>query len=238
MLMHVQYSSKSDWLFNTQSNVLKADWLILKNDEKATLNINMPSSTGQESKAWWFLYVHKCSRSLRLFLSLYNYDGAHRLAEYGILSDRSELSDCIIELFSYIHNSISFIWLVIDYHTQRRSVHSQKYQPVLQPLVKKGWFQIENKTHQDLDCSASFLTQGIWEDFSAYRLKWNGWCVASFKLGCGRCLGTHSTDDLCRFCLLLPHRGKQISWAKNMVQEICVFYWGLLNSHHHGPYFY
>ena len=29
--------SKSDWLFNTQS-----DWLILENVEKANLNINMP----------------------------------------------------------------------------------------------------------------------------------------------------------------------------------------------------
>ena len=34
--------SKYDWLFNTKSRVLQADWLILENDEKATLNINMP----------------------------------------------------------------------------------------------------------------------------------------------------------------------------------------------------
>ena len=34
---------KSDWLFNTQSNVLQADWLIVESKEKATLNINMPS---------------------------------------------------------------------------------------------------------------------------------------------------------------------------------------------------
>ena len=33
--------SKSDWLFNTQSRALQADWLILENNEKATLNINM-----------------------------------------------------------------------------------------------------------------------------------------------------------------------------------------------------
>ena len=33
---------KSDWLFNTQSRVLQADWFVLENDEKATLNINMP----------------------------------------------------------------------------------------------------------------------------------------------------------------------------------------------------
>ena len=33
--------STSDWLFNTQSRVLQADWLILENNEKATLNINM-----------------------------------------------------------------------------------------------------------------------------------------------------------------------------------------------------
>ena len=34
--------SKSDRLFNTQSRVLQADWLILVNNEKATLNINLP----------------------------------------------------------------------------------------------------------------------------------------------------------------------------------------------------
>ena len=32
----------SDWLFNTQSRVLQADWFILEINEKATLNINMP----------------------------------------------------------------------------------------------------------------------------------------------------------------------------------------------------
>ena len=33
---------KSEWLFNTQSRVLQADWFVLENDEKETLNINMP----------------------------------------------------------------------------------------------------------------------------------------------------------------------------------------------------
>ena len=34
--------SVARWLFNTQSRVLQADWLILENNEKATFNINMP----------------------------------------------------------------------------------------------------------------------------------------------------------------------------------------------------
>ena len=34
--------SKYGWTFNTQSRVLQADWLILENNEKATLNNNMP----------------------------------------------------------------------------------------------------------------------------------------------------------------------------------------------------
>ena len=37
--------SKSDRLFNTRirsTTVLQADWLIMENNEKATLNINMP----------------------------------------------------------------------------------------------------------------------------------------------------------------------------------------------------
>ena len=37
--------SKSEWLFNTQSRVQQADWLILENNEQATLNINMPTLT-------------------------------------------------------------------------------------------------------------------------------------------------------------------------------------------------
>ena len=36
--------SKSDWLFNSQSRVLQADWLIFENNEEATFNINMPSN--------------------------------------------------------------------------------------------------------------------------------------------------------------------------------------------------
>ena len=38
--------SQSDWLFNTQSRVLQADRLMLENNEKATLNINMPYLVG------------------------------------------------------------------------------------------------------------------------------------------------------------------------------------------------
>ena len=34
--------SISDWLFNTQSRVLQADWLILENNEKPYWNVNMP----------------------------------------------------------------------------------------------------------------------------------------------------------------------------------------------------
>ena len=39
-MMRIQHSVNSDWLFNTQSRVLQADWLILEFNEKATLNIN------------------------------------------------------------------------------------------------------------------------------------------------------------------------------------------------------
>ena len=41
-MMLINLSVKSDWLFNTQSRVLQSDWLIIENNEKATLNINMP----------------------------------------------------------------------------------------------------------------------------------------------------------------------------------------------------
>ena len=43
--------SQSDWLFNTQSRVLQADRLMLENNEKATLNINMPYF------CWWFVWL-------------------------------------------------------------------------------------------------------------------------------------------------------------------------------------
>ena len=36
--------TNSDWLFNTQSRVLRADWLVLEFNEKATLNIAPPPS--------------------------------------------------------------------------------------------------------------------------------------------------------------------------------------------------
>ena len=41
-MMLEQHSVKSDWLLNTQSRVLHADWFILEINEKATLNANMP----------------------------------------------------------------------------------------------------------------------------------------------------------------------------------------------------
>ena len=40
-MMLIQNSVNSDWLFNTQSRVLQDDWLILENNEKATLNISI-----------------------------------------------------------------------------------------------------------------------------------------------------------------------------------------------------
>ena len=36
LMRRIQPQSKSDWLFNTQSSVLQADWSILENNEKAT----------------------------------------------------------------------------------------------------------------------------------------------------------------------------------------------------------
>ena len=44
-MMLTQHSIISDRLFNTQSRVLQADWFILKINENATLNINMPYKT-------------------------------------------------------------------------------------------------------------------------------------------------------------------------------------------------
>ena len=40
-MMLIQNSGNYDWLFNTQSRVVQADWLMLENNEKATLNINI-----------------------------------------------------------------------------------------------------------------------------------------------------------------------------------------------------
>ena len=41
-MMLIHHSVNYDWLFNIQSRVLQVDWLILENNEKATLNINIP----------------------------------------------------------------------------------------------------------------------------------------------------------------------------------------------------
>ena len=49
--------SKSDWLFNTQSRILQADWLTFENNEKATLNTNMLYST---ALWYWCDLVLKC----------------------------------------------------------------------------------------------------------------------------------------------------------------------------------
>ena len=41
-MMLTQHSVNSDWLFNTQSRVLQADWFRLEINEKTTLDNNMP----------------------------------------------------------------------------------------------------------------------------------------------------------------------------------------------------
>ena len=41
-MMLKKHSVNSDWLFNIQSRVVQADWFILKINEEATLNTNMP----------------------------------------------------------------------------------------------------------------------------------------------------------------------------------------------------
>ena len=56
--------SKSDRLFNTQSRVLQAYWFMMKNNEKATLNINMPYWTSWLSSANQnALHCFQCLRS-------------------------------------------------------------------------------------------------------------------------------------------------------------------------------
>ena len=40
-MMLIAHSVNSDWLYNTQSRVLQADWFIMEINEKATLQINI-----------------------------------------------------------------------------------------------------------------------------------------------------------------------------------------------------
>ena len=40
----LQHSVNSDWRLNTQSRVPQADWLMLENNEKGTMDSNMPYS--------------------------------------------------------------------------------------------------------------------------------------------------------------------------------------------------
>ena len=63
LIQHQCYTqSQSDWLFNSPSRILLADWLILVNNEKAALNTNMPywtcrcrTSTYMHSEWLWML---------------------------------------------------------------------------------------------------------------------------------------------------------------------------------------
>ena len=52
-MMLIAHSVNSDWLYNTQSRVLQADWFIMEINEKATLQINI-------SKPYWNMgsYLH------------------------------------------------------------------------------------------------------------------------------------------------------------------------------------
>ena len=50
----------SDWLFNTQSRVLQADWFLLENNGKAIFKINMPYCKNTESKGGWVCVPTVC----------------------------------------------------------------------------------------------------------------------------------------------------------------------------------
>ena len=51
-MMPRQNSVKNDWLFNNQTRVLQADWLILENNEKAILNVNMSHCGFYDRQVW------------------------------------------------------------------------------------------------------------------------------------------------------------------------------------------
>ena len=68
-IMHIQHSAISDWLYNTKSRVLQADWLILENNEKATLNVNMPSLMSKQTHFTFFQYRLWVGLSASCFMS-------------------------------------------------------------------------------------------------------------------------------------------------------------------------
>ena len=57
--------SKSDWLFNTQSRILQADWLSMENNEKATLNINMLYCKEYSGTQYYHLHSSTSTSPLR-----------------------------------------------------------------------------------------------------------------------------------------------------------------------------
>ena len=61
MMLKYNTQSKSSWLFSTWSRVLQADWLISLNNEKATLNINMPNSNTSQTHS---KSLYSCTSSL------------------------------------------------------------------------------------------------------------------------------------------------------------------------------
>ena len=65
-MVHIQHSVKIYWLSDTQSRVLQADWSILENNEKATLNINdLPAVTPHHHNKKHDLIMLLCRYLLR-----------------------------------------------------------------------------------------------------------------------------------------------------------------------------
>ena len=60
-MMLLQYSVNSFWLFiNTQTRVLLAEWSLLENDGKATLNVNIGNNTIQIFSEVKMLHAYSC----------------------------------------------------------------------------------------------------------------------------------------------------------------------------------
>ena len=81
-MMLIQHSVNSDWLLDTQSREPQADWLILENNEKATLNIYMP----------YYLYsvflinIFWADLNKRLHFGVFQAFADKSLAEHSLLS--------------------------------------------------------------------------------------------------------------------------------------------------------
>ena len=111
-MMLIPLSVNFDWLFNTPSRVLQADWFLLEINEKATLNINMPYWFEELNFLYWPWHKLRCVCAMFSYIS---HNSTLKIHLHGYFVDVA--NDAII-FFNSLFSNMFIAFFCCRYHLQ------------------------------------------------------------------------------------------------------------------------